>query len=134
VNYLLDTHILIWYFIGSKRLKRKARKIIDDCLSRGWKLLVPTIVLSEALYIAEKGKVEFNFQELYRRVRDEPAFEIVGFTPDIFAEAVNIKGVKEIHDRIITAPRIKSLWIQARLRPSEAPMGSLPASKLGLKD
>lgn len=103
MNCLLDTHTLIWYFIGSKRLKHRARKIIDKCIGGGWKLLVPTIVLSEALDIAEKGKVEFDFEELYRLVRDEPAFEIVGFTPEIFAETYNIKGIKEIHDRIITA-------------------------------
>jgi len=33
VNYVLDTHVLIWYFTGSKRLKRRAREAIDDCIN-----------------------------------------------------------------------------------------------------
>jgi len=69
----------------------------------GGKLLVPTIVLSEALDIAEKGKVEFDFQSMYRLIRDDPSFEIVGFTPEIFDETVKAREIKEIHDRIILA-------------------------------
>jgi predicted nucleic acid-binding protein len=103
VNYVLDTHVLIWYFIGSKRLKRRAKEAIDDCISKGGKLLVPTIVLSEALDIAEKRKVEFDFHEMYRLIRDNPAFEVVGFTTSIFDETLEIKDIKEIHDRIIVA-------------------------------
>jgi predicted nucleic acid-binding protein len=41
VNYVLDTHVLIWYFTGSKRLKRRAKEAIDDCINRDGKLLVP---------------------------------------------------------------------------------------------
>ncbi|MBL7075792.1 hypothetical protein ISS37_11210 [candidate division KSB1 bacterium] len=81
MNYLLDTHSLIWYLIGSRRLKLKAREAIDRCRIMGGKLLVPTIVLSEALDIAEKRKAEFDFEEMYRFVRNDPSFEIIGFTP-----------------------------------------------------
>jgi hypothetical protein len=45
VNYVIDTHALIWYFTGSEKLKRQAKEAIDDRISRGGKLLVPTIVL-----------------------------------------------------------------------------------------
>ena len=67
------------------------------------KLLVPTIVLSEALDIAEKGKVEFDFEGMYSLIRDDASFEIIGFTPEIFDETMRVKGIKEIHDRIISA-------------------------------
>jgi PIN domain nuclease of toxin-antitoxin system len=103
VNYVLDTHTLIWYFIGSKRLKRKAKQVIDECLGHGGRLLVPTIVLSEALDIAEKQKVEFDFATMYKLIREEPSFAIIGFSPEIFEATVKLKAVKEIHDRIISA-------------------------------
>ena len=101
--YVLDTHILIWYFIGSKRLPRKAKEIIDSCLSGNGFLLVPTIVLSEALDIAEKGKVEFDFHAMYRSITTEPTFGIIEYSQDIFEETLNVSEIKEIHDRIITA-------------------------------
>jgi len=101
--YILDTHVLIWYFIGSKRLHKKLREKIDTTRNQGGCLLVPTIVLAEALDIAEKGRVEFDFNEMYRLIKEEPEFEIAGFGSEIFDETVLIKEIKEIHDRIIAA-------------------------------
>lgn len=101
--YILDTHVLIWYFIGSKLLHKKIRDKIDETRSQRGRLLVPTIVLAEALNIAEKGRVEFDFAEMYRLIKEEPEFEIVGFGSEIFDETIRVKGIKEIHDRIIVA-------------------------------
>lgn len=103
ILYVLDTHVLIWYFIGSIRLHKKLKEKIDTTRNRGGRLLVPTIVLAEALDIAEKGRVEFDFDKMYRLIVEEPEFEIVGFGFEIFEETMNIKGIKEIHDRIIVA-------------------------------
>ncbi|MEA2053821.1 MAG: PIN domain-containing protein [Candidatus Thermoplasmatota archaeon] len=100
--YVLDTHILIWYFIGSKRLKGGLKEKIDEVRRRGGRLLVPTIVLAEALAIAERDKVEFDFQRMYQLIKDEAEFEIVSFTSEILEEAMRIK-IPEIHDRIIVA-------------------------------
>lgn len=73
--YVLDTHVLIWYFIGSPRLHTVLRDLIDQIRNEGGHLLVPTITLSEALTIAEKRRVDLDFPELYRLVREEPEFE-----------------------------------------------------------
>ena len=100
--YVFDTHVLIWYFIGSKRLKRKLKERIEEVRNTGGRLLVPTIVIAEALAIAEKGKVEFDFQGMYQLIKDEPEFEIVGFTPEIMEEIMHTE-IPEIHDRIIVA-------------------------------
>ena len=100
--YILDTHVLIWYFIGSKRLKRKLREKIEEVRNIGGRLLVPTIVLVEALAVAEKGKVEFNFHDMYQLIKTESEFEIISFTPEILVEVMRTK-IPEIHDRIIVA-------------------------------
>jgi len=60
-------------------------------------------VLSEALDVAEKGRVELDFAGMYRLIREEPEFEIVGFGPDVFEERMRIGEIQEIHDRIIVA-------------------------------
>jgi len=101
--YVLDTHVLIWYFIGSKRLRRELKERIDETRCRGGCLLVPTIVLSEALDVAEKGRVELDFAEMYRLIQEEPEFEIVGFGSEVFEEMMRVRGIQEIHDRIIVA-------------------------------
>jgi len=88
---VVDTHVLVWYFIGSKRLNKKLKDKIDAIRKEGGRLLVPTIVLAEALDIAEKGRVEFDFTEMYRLIKEEPEFEIVGFGFEIFDETIRIK-------------------------------------------
>jgi len=95
--------VLVWYFIGSKRLPEKLKDLIDESRRHGGRLLVPTIVLAEALNIAEKGRVVLDFAKLHQLVQSEPGFEIVGFGAEVFEETVRIQDVQEIHDRIITA-------------------------------
>jgi len=100
--YVLDTHVLIWYFIGSTRLKRAVKEKIEEIRNAGGRLLVPTIVLAEALTIAERKKVAFDFPAMYDRIKTEPEFEIISFTPEILEE-VTVLAIPEIHDRIIVA-------------------------------
>ena len=67
MNYVLDTHALIWYFTGSEKLKRQTKEIIDDCISKGGKLLVPTIrfysadIITKDRIIRSSGEVESLF-------------------------------------------------------------------------
>lgn len=100
---VVDTHVLVWYFIGSKRLHKKLKEKIDAIRNRGGRLLVPTIVLAEALDISEKKRVDFDFAEMYRLIKEEAGFEILGFGSEIFDGTLCLKEVKEIHDRIIVA-------------------------------
>jgi len=101
--YVLDTHILIWYFTGSKRLSKKFKDKIDNIRELEGRLLIPTIVLSEALDVSEKAKVKLEFNKMFQIIQNEPEFEIVGFSAEIFEETMRIKSIKEIHDRIIVA-------------------------------
>jgi len=48
LNYVVETHVLIWYFIGSKRLKRELKGKMDEVRNKGGRLLVPTIVLADS--------------------------------------------------------------------------------------
>jgi PIN domain nuclease of toxin-antitoxin system len=101
--YVVDTHVLIWYFTGSTRLKLALREKIDEIRNRNGRLLVPTIVLAEALDIAEKGRVVFDFAEMHRLIREKPEFEVISLSPEIFSTVVQIRNIPELHDRIIVA-------------------------------
>jgi len=101
--YIVDTHILIWYFIGSKRLNKKFKDEIDNIRKLDGRLLIPTIVLSEVLDVSEKAKVKFDFNKMFKIIQNEPEFEIVGFSVEIFEETMRIRKIQEIHDRIIVA-------------------------------
>jgi hypothetical protein len=46
-------------------LKPALRQKIDETYHQDGRLLIPTIALAEALDIAEKGRVDFDFSEMY---------------------------------------------------------------------
>lgn len=107
---MIDTHILVWYFTGSERLSEEMKERIDRIRGSGGRILVPTIVLSEALYIAENERevssdreTVLDFDALYRKIVDDIGFEVVGFGQGVLEEATRVTSVPELHDRIITA-------------------------------
>jgi len=55
------------------------------------------------LDIAEKGRVQFDFAEMYRVIREEQEFEIVSLSPEIFNTVIQVQNIPELHDRIIVA-------------------------------
>jgi len=101
--YVVDTHVLVWHFTGSPRLKPVLREKIDEIRNRNGRLLVPTIVLAEALDISEKGRVEFDFTEMYRVIREEPEFEVISLSPEIFNTVMEVRNIPELHDCLIVA-------------------------------
>jgi predicted nucleic acid-binding protein len=104
MDYVIDTHALIWYFTGSPRLSKSMVRVIDKCISSGEGIIfVPTIVLTESLDISQKKRVAFDFDEMYKFIKENPVFEIVDFSQYIFEETPKIKKALEIHDKIIYA-------------------------------
>lgn len=65
--YLLDTHALIWFLEGGKKLGAQALTILREDTQ---KLLIPSIVLAEARYLAYRSKITLPFTEILEAVTD----------------------------------------------------------------
>lgn len=57
VKLLLDTHVWLWYLLGSKQLTPSHRKLIDSADNELW---LSPISLWEASILIEKGRVPLN--------------------------------------------------------------------------
>ncbi len=57
MRFLLDTHIWIWYVLGSADLPASLRSALDDAIGRCW--LAP-ISLWETLLLVRKGRVRIH--------------------------------------------------------------------------
>ena len=67
-------------------------------------LYVPSIVIAETLYLRERGKVDFNVDEMFLRLEKSGGyFVIVPLNSAILKILPDMKKVTEIHDKIITA-------------------------------
>ena len=56
--YVLDTHALIWHLQSSKSLSATARSILGDVDAGRATAIVPSIVLVEMIYLAEKSRID----------------------------------------------------------------------------
>jgi len=109
MNYLSDTHALLWWFTDSSKISLRASEIFEKCETGENIIFIPAIVLAEALTIFEKKRVSFNFKTLFRKIDASENFMLIALDYPILQEMMTLKKIPEIHDKIIasTAKHLK---------------------------
>jgi PIN domain nuclease of toxin-antitoxin system len=102
-TYVIDTHALLWFLGKSPRLSSRVRDLIRESQSTDSIILVPTIVLAEALSIIEKKRVQVTLGELLIAMRETNRFEIVPLDLPTFERMTRLPATLELHDRVIAA-------------------------------
>jgi len=67
MNYVTDTHSLIWYFAEDSRLSKKALEAFESTIKDGI-VIVPAVVLAELLFITKKKKIPLTFEETINKI------------------------------------------------------------------
>lgn len=101
--YVADTHAFAWYLTDSPQLSRKARDIFGFAERGGAVIIIPATVLLECIDIADKKKVPVRFEELLLKISQGSNFIISEITLGIILETNRIKGLNDLHDRVIVA-------------------------------
>jgi PIN domain nuclease of toxin-antitoxin system len=129
MNFVTDTHALLWWFTDNPQISARASEIFEKCEKGENVIFVPSIVIAEALSIFEKRRISFNFKRLLKKINDSENFIIIALDYPILQKMVNLKGVVELHDKIIVStakyinipiitkdeilqnlPNIKTIW------------------------
>ena len=76
MNFVTDTHSLVWYFTADHRLGKKALNIFEQTVKEG-SIIVPTIILAEIMFIAKRGRITLTFKETLKKLEDYENFNIV---------------------------------------------------------
>ncbi|MBC8461210.1 MAG: PIN domain-containing protein, partial [Deltaproteobacteria bacterium] len=90
MDYVTDTHSLVWYFTDDVRLGRKALKAFEQTTEEGI-MIVPSIVLAEIMFIAKKGRITLTFEETLEKIEEYENFQIVPLDTDILKRAEKIE-------------------------------------------
>ena len=102
-KYVLDTHALIWFLEGNKRLSEPAKAVF---LSPNSKMVLPIIALAEAGLIIERGRTTIkDMTKFLNRVYADTRIEVFPLTLDVFERSLTPAGLKipELHDRFIVS-------------------------------
>ncbi len=99
--YVLDTHALLWYLTGNKRLGTRAANIFDAADRGETQLIVSAIVLAELYHLNQKRESPLNFTEVFYDLADSSAYQLVPFEAGHVLDFPQDAAVTELHDRII---------------------------------
>jgi PIN domain nuclease of toxin-antitoxin system len=111
MDYVADTHSLVWYFTADSHLSEKALKAFELSAQEGI-VLIPSIVLAEIIFISKKGRITLTFEETLKRIEEYDNFDIAALDVDILKEVDKIEADLEMHDKLIVAT---SLYFKAAL-------------------
>ena len=111
MDYVTDTHSLVWYFTDDLRLSKKALEAFEQTTEEGI-IIVPSIVLAEIIFISQKGRITITFDETIRKIVEYKNFDISALDSDILKIADKIEPDMEMHDKLIVAT---SLYFNAAL-------------------
>jgi PIN domain nuclease of toxin-antitoxin system len=102
-QYVVDTHTLLWYVAADDRIGAQARTIIERAEAGEVNIIVPAIVLIEAIEVIRKGKVFYNVDELLQEINQRTNFIVKNLDFDIITLYKNyLPSLKlESHDKII---------------------------------
>lgn len=63
MNFITDTHALLWWFTDNPKISQKASEIFTRCENGEVVIFVPSIVIAEALSIFDKKRISFDFKK-----------------------------------------------------------------------
>jgi PIN domain nuclease of toxin-antitoxin system len=101
MKYVVDTHALIWFLEGNSRLGMNAKAILVDPTSD---LVLPAIVLAEAMWIVERGKTSIpDANSLLHAISNDPRISIYALDQVVIEQSMALLTINEMHDRQIVA-------------------------------
>jgi PIN domain nuclease of toxin-antitoxin system len=103
VNFVTDTHPLLWWFIDSPKISLNASEIFEKCELGENVIFIPSIVIAEALSIFDKKRVSFDFRKLFRKINESENFVIIPLDYPVLKEMIELKDIPELHDKIIAS-------------------------------
>jgi PIN domain nuclease of toxin-antitoxin system len=103
MNFVADTHTLLWWFTNSPKISSKASVIFEKCEKGEGVIFIPSIVIAEALSIFDKKRVSFDFRNLFKEIKASENFVLIALDYPILEKMVALKEVPELHDKIIVS-------------------------------
>ncbi|HBF13896.1 MAG TPA: hypothetical protein DDW49_11020 [Deltaproteobacteria bacterium] len=100
MNYIIDTHVLIWRFVEPSRLSQKQKIIFKKETNQ---FLVPSMSLLEVQYLTEIGRVKLEMGDFLIALKNQDNFSIASFDEGILLHSLKLTSNRDPFDRVILA-------------------------------
>jgi len=101
--FVTDTHAFIWFLTGDVKIGKEAKNLFLKADNGEITIVVPSVVLLEALYICERHRVMLKFKKILEKIRNTINYPIYPLDIDVIIECQNLKRLSNLHDRVVVA-------------------------------
>ncbi len=102
IEYVTDTHPLIWFVTNNKSLSQKAKELFLDSNNH---IHIPILVIIETNYLYHKGKISCSGNDLKSDIECLDHWHLQDFTIELFDYCLTELS---IHDAMICAYAIQN--------------------------
>ena len=111
-QYVTDTHAIIWHLVNDRRLSSRARQVFTETDAGRHQVFIPSIVMVEAIYLAERQRIDSTIlAQLLALSEESPTnYQVIPLDLEVIQalRATDRTLVPELPDRIIVATAL--LW------------------------
>ncbi len=100
--HVADTHSWLWYLSEDPRLGEKAEQAFQSADLGEEKIILPTIVITESVYIAKKKDYDLQMKKIIEDLKVSSNYITTPISYSILTELVSDNRKLSIHDKIIT--------------------------------
>jgi len=126
VTFVLDTHVLLWWLAGDRRLAREQKSALQKCDSRGEAVGIAAITAWEIAMLGITGRLAAAPRELFQAIRELTWMNWLPLSPEVALEMTRLPAgfQRDPADQLITATaRVHDLVLMTadeRIRESGA--------------
>jgi PIN domain nuclease of toxin-antitoxin system len=126
VKFLLDTHVLLWWLAGDRRLAREQKRALQQCDSRSEAVGIAAITAWEIAMLGTGGRLVAAPRELFDAIRELNWLNWLPLSPEVALEMTRLPAgfQRDPADQLITATaRVHDLVLMTadeRIRESRA--------------
>ena len=107
MKFLLDTHILLWWYLDVPKLPDRFRRLLDEAEQRGEEIGVSIICLWEIakLVAARKFIVSFSIDQWFKELEEDPLLQVVSLNSSIVLDSTRLgeRFPRDPADQLIVA-------------------------------
>lgn len=98
MNYILDTHYLVWRLLEPEKIPKKSQSILQSDANH---FLIPTISLLEMQYLQEIGRIKADMDQVLSIIQEQRNFKLISFDEVTLIHSLRLSGTRDPFDRII---------------------------------
>lgn len=111
MDYVADTHAMVWYLCAPSRLGNAALTVLSDAVTGNARIYLPAVVVAEMIMVIEKRRIPgITMSQLeieLELMHSSASYEFLSLFPETVIQSRTLTAIPDIFDRLIVAEAVR---------------------------